>query len=149
MGDCRDSEAEERSGKSGALNNVDGQKRCCKGFPVRLGLPGPGTAECCPVIQQQSPLLQHVLILHHVADYAAWKKVFDAAAGIRKAAGERTWQVLHLQNDPNRIVHFSTWTSHEAARAFFESPELVRIRAEAGVESPEFIYLQELEAGTL
>jgi quinol monooxygenase YgiN len=101
------------------------------------------------VTQQHSSSLQHVLIIHNVADYAAWKKVFDAAAGIRKAAGERTWQVLHFQNNPNMIVHFSAWTSHEAARAFFESPELVKIRAEAGVESPEFIYLQELEAGTL
>jgi hypothetical protein len=35
------------------------------------------------------------------------------------------------------------------ARAFFESPRLVRIRAEAGVHAPEFIYLHEADAGTL
>jgi hypothetical protein len=28
-------------------------------------------------------------------------------------------------------------------------PELVKIRTEAGVKSPEFIYLDQLEAGTL
>ncbi len=93
--------------------------------------------------------LPRVLIIHQVADYSAWKKVFDAAAGIRKAAGERTYQVLRTEADANKIIHFSTWTSLAEARAFFESPELVKIRAEAGVEAPEFLYLEELEAGTL
>jgi quinol monooxygenase YgiN len=93
--------------------------------------------------------MPYVLIIHEVADYCAWKKVFDGAANIRRDAGERSYQVLKYQNDPNRIVHFSTWTSIDAAKRFFESPELVRIRAEAGVKSPDFIYLEQLEAGTL
>lgn len=93
--------------------------------------------------------MEHVLIIHEVADYPAWKKVFDAAADIRREAGERSFQVLKFQNDSNRIVHFSAWTSIEDARRFFESPRLVRIRAEAGVKSPEFIYLEQIEAGTL
>lgn len=93
--------------------------------------------------------MQHVLIIHEVADYAAWKTVFDGAAGIRKAAGERSYQVLKYETDPNRVVHFSVWTSSADAKRFFESPELVRIRAEAGVKSPDFIYLDELEAGEL
>jgi quinol monooxygenase YgiN len=93
--------------------------------------------------------MQHVLIIHEVADYGAWKKIFDSAAGIRREAGERSYQVLRYDTDPNKIVHFSTWTSHVAARAFFESPRLVAIRKEAGVKAPDFIYLDELESGTL
>jgi len=93
--------------------------------------------------------MQYVLIIHEVADYPAWKRVFDAAADIRKDAGERSYQVLKYQNDPNRIVHFSAWTSIDDARRFFESPKLVTIRAEAGVRSPDFIYLEQIEAGTL
>ena len=93
--------------------------------------------------------MQHVLIIHEVADYAAWKKVFDAAAEIRRAAGERSYQVLRYADDANRIVHFSVWTSHADARRFFESPRLVEIRRQAGVKAPEFIYLDELEAGAL
>ena len=93
--------------------------------------------------------MPHVLIIHEVADYAAWKQVFDAAAGIRRDAGERSYQVLNFQGDPNRIVHFSVWTSIDDAKRFFESPELVRIRADAGVKAPEFHYLEQLEAGTL
>jgi quinol monooxygenase YgiN len=64
-------------------------------------------------------------------------------------AGELSYQVLKYQHDPNRIVHFSAWTSLAAARNFFESPQLVSIRAEAGVKSPDFIYLEQLEAGAL
>lgn len=93
--------------------------------------------------------MSHVLIIHEVEDYPAWKKIFDEAAAIRKEAGERSYQVLKYQDDPNRIVHFSAWTSLARARAFFESPRLVQIRKEAGVKAPEFIYLHEITAGNL
>ena len=91
----------------------------------------------------------YVLIIHEVADYPAWKIVFDSAAGIRKEAGERSFQVLKYETDANKIVHFSAWTSIADAKAFFESPRLVKIREEAGVKAPEFIYLDQIEAGTL
>jgi quinol monooxygenase YgiN len=91
----------------------------------------------------------YVLIIHEVADYPAWKAIFDSAAGIRKEAGERSYQVLKFEHDACRIVHFSAWTSLANARAFFESPRLVKIREEAGVKAPEFIYLDLIEAGTL
>lgn len=93
--------------------------------------------------------MKHVLILHEVADYPAWRIVFDHAAGMRREAGEISWQVLRFAEDSNRIVHFPVWTSHEAARAFFESPRLVRIREEAGVKAPEFHYLESLGEGIL
>lgn len=91
----------------------------------------------------------HVLIIHEVEDYETWKKVFDNAADIRKKAGERSYQVLKYESEPNRIVHFSVWTSTNDAKAFFESPELVKIREMAGVKVPEFIYLEQIEAGDL
>lgn len=93
--------------------------------------------------------MDYVLIIHAVKDYPAWKKVFDDAAAIRKQAGERHYQVLRDERDANRIVHFSQWASLAQARAFFESPRLVEIRQQAGVEAPEFNYLQSLEQGVL
>ncbi len=93
--------------------------------------------------------MQYVLIIHEVADYSNWKQIFDDAAEIRRQAGERSYQVLKYQDQPNKIVHFSAWTSIEAAKQFFESPELVEIREEAGVKAPNFIYLDQLESGTL
>lgn len=91
----------------------------------------------------------HVLIIHEVRDYAHWKGIFDSAAPLRKAAGERSYQVLRDAAAPNLIVHFSSWTSHADARAFFESPRLEKIREQAGVAAPRFLYLQPLEAGVL
>jgi quinol monooxygenase YgiN len=93
--------------------------------------------------------MQYVLIIHEVEDYESWKNVFDEAADMRREAGERSYQVLKYEHDPNKVVHFSSWTSIDDAKRFFESPKLVRIRAEAGVKSPEFIYLEELESGAL
>jgi hypothetical protein len=92
---------------------------------------------------------QFVLIIHEVADYPVWKEVFDNAATMRKSAGECTFQVLACSGDANRIVHFSQWSSLDAARACFESLELVQIRLDAGVKAPEFIYLDEIESGVL
>lgn len=93
--------------------------------------------------------MEHVLIIHAVKNYDSWKKVFDEAAPIRKEAGEQSYQVLKYENDSNKIVHFSKWESIVKAKAFFESPKLVEIRRQAGVEAPEFIYLHKLEEGKL
>jgi len=93
--------------------------------------------------------MDYVLIIHEVENYTAWKKIFDEAATIRKNAGEISYQVLKYPEEPNKIVHFSNWASISDAKSFFESPELVKIRKEAGVKAPEFIYLEQLENGVL
>ncbi|MBK8379196.1 MAG: antibiotic biosynthesis monooxygenase [Nitrospira sp.] len=93
--------------------------------------------------------MPHVLIIHEVEAYPAWKAVFDGAADLRKRAGEISYQLLRYDQDANSIVHFSTWSSLENARRFFESPELVELRRAAGVKAPDFLYLQEIERGVL
>jgi quinol monooxygenase YgiN len=93
--------------------------------------------------------MQFVLIIHEVANYSAWKAVFDQAAGLRREAGEVSYQVLKSEEDANRIVHFSHWRSLDAARVFFESEALVEIRRRAGVRAPQFIYLDQLDSGVL
>ena len=93
--------------------------------------------------------MQYVLIIHEIEDYDSWKQVFDNAAQIRKQAGERIYQILKYEHQPNKIVHFSAWISIDAAKRFFESAELIQIRIDAGVKSPEFIYLEQLESGKL
>jgi hypothetical protein len=62
--------------------------------------------------------MAHVLIIHEVDGYDTWKIIFDKAAKIRKQAGELSYHVLKYDNDVNKIVHFSKWTSHDDARAF-------------------------------
>ncbi|MBX3345826.1 MAG: antibiotic biosynthesis monooxygenase [Nitrospira sp.] len=93
--------------------------------------------------------MPHVLIIHEVEAYPAWKLIFDQAADIRKQAGEICYQLLRHDRHANMIVHFSEWSSLEQARRFFESPELVDIRQQAGVKAPDFLYLHEIERGML
>jgi quinol monooxygenase YgiN len=93
--------------------------------------------------------LKFVLIIHEVKDYNVWKMIFDQAAIIRKEAGEISYQVLKYQNEPNKIIHLSVWSSHQKAKQFFESPKLIKIRQAAGVKHPDFIYLDQLEHGFL
>ena len=93
--------------------------------------------------------MPHVLIIHEVEAYPAWKAVFDGAADLRKRAGEISYQLLRYDQDANSIVHFSAWSSLENARRFFESLELVELRRAAGVKAPDFLYLQEIERGVL
>ena len=93
--------------------------------------------------------MQYVLIVHEVESYPAWKAVFDQAAALRKSAGEIRYQLLRMDRDANTVVHFSEWSSLEAARQFFESPHVAEIRRKAGVKAPDFNYLQEIERGDL
>lgn len=90
-----------------------------------------------------------VLIIHEVADYVHWKAAFDAAADLRRVAGELSYQLLRFDEDANKLVHFSEWTSLSAASAFFQSDEVAEIRRKAGVKEPEFCYLERLEQGRL
>jgi len=53
--------------------------------------------------------VQYVLIIHDVDDYQKWKQGFDAAASLRKAAGELSFQILKYHEDSNKIVHYSHW----------------------------------------
>lgn len=91
----------------------------------------------------------YVLIIHEVEDYAKWKAIFDDATVMRRRAGEIEYQLLAFEADQRRVVHFSRWSSLDAARAFFESPELVEIRRVAGVRAPEFLYLNQIETAQL
>ncbi len=93
--------------------------------------------------------MSYVLIIHEVSDYDKWKNGFDQAARQRKSAGEIDYQVLHFEDDGNKIVHYSQWASTEKAKEFFESDEIRELRNKLGVKQPEFIYLQALEKGVL
>jgi heme-degrading monooxygenase HmoA len=92
--------------------------------------------------------MAHLLIRHKVKDYAAWKKVFDGFIDTRKAGGEKTFQILHTDNDSNNLVAYFEWDSLENAKKFASSPELKDTMGKAGVvEQPEIYFLEEYTAG--
>ncbi len=93
--------------------------------------------------------MKYVLIIHEVDDFSKWKAGFDKASSLRKEAGEIEYQILQYAENENQVLHYSKWQSHEKAKLFFESEEVREIRKKLGVKAPTFIYLNQMEAGSL
>ena len=94
--------------------------------------------------------MAHLLIRHKVKDYAAWKTTFDSFIETRRAGGEKSWHILHPDDDPNNLVLLFEWDSLENARAFMANPDLKEAMEEAGVtEAPEVYFLEEYDRGTV
>jgi heme-degrading monooxygenase HmoA len=94
--------------------------------------------------------MAYLFIRHKVKDYTAWKKVFDGFIDTRKANGEKTYQILYPDSDPNNLLAFFEWDNLENARQFVNSSELKNAMSNAGViEHPEVYFLEEHAVGTV
>ena len=91
------------------------------------------------------------VIRHRVADFDAWKKIYDGFAPIQAEHGVHAHQVLRSIENPNDVIVTHTFDSQEAARGFFAMPELKEAMGQGGVEadSVEISYFDEVEAGVL
>lgn len=86
-----------------------------------------------------------VLIHHEVADYVAWKSVFDAALDWRHKNGERSCRIFHGAGNVNDLTLLSEWESLEQARNCMASDDLKARMAKAGVKGqPRVEYLTEM-----
>ncbi len=77
--------------------------------------------------------LVKVIVYQKVTDYTKWRASFDAFGRVRRDAGQLTFEVSTLADDPNTICVISEWPSVEKAKAFFALPELATQRQKAGV----------------
>ena len=91
------------------------------------------------------------LVRHRVADFDAWRKVYDGFAPIQAERGVQSHQVLRSIESPSEVIVTHTFDSPEVARAFFATPELKEAMSKAGVkaDSVEISYFDEVESGTL
>lgn len=91
-----------------------------------------------------------ILVVHHrVADYDAWKLVFDEHEPVRRGHGELEHRVYRDIHDPNRVVVHNDFPSEDAARAFVADPSLKDAMARAGVEGePGLGFLERTEQKT-
>ena len=88
------------------------------------------------------------LMYHKVADFGKWKEAFDGFIDTRKAAGELSYSVGTLHNEPNTAYVINEWNSIEAVQAFLSNPDLKAAMGAAGVlEPPHTIILSEIEKG--
>ncbi len=85
-----------------------------------------------------------------VKDYAKWKSEFDGAAALRKAGGEKSYQLFRAVDDPNTLVLLCEWESLDKLREYMASADLQKAMQQAGVTDPgEQFELEELDKGTL
>ena len=94
--------------------------------------------------------MPYSLSILELEDYAKWKTAFDAHCDTRKAVGEKTHQIFHIENDPNKIVLLVEWDSLDNAREFLQSAELLEAMKRAGViGQPDVYLLEEGEKGSV
>ncbi|MGA7081134.1 MAG: hypothetical protein WBQ43_18775 [Terriglobales bacterium] len=89
----------------------------------------------------------HVLIHHEVADYLAWKAVFDSSLDWRRKHGERSCRIYRSAGNVNSLTLLFEWENLETARAFIASDELKTKMAGAGVKgAPQVEFLTEVHS---
>lgn len=87
-----------------------------------------------------------MLIRHKVADYGAWKPVFDEYKLMRRANGSQGGRIFRCADDPNEVVILLEWDDLERARLFVDSDDLREAMDRAGVTGrPDIWFLAECD----
>ncbi len=87
-----------------------------------------------------------MLVRHKVKDYVRWKSVLDGSIAMRKAGGEKSYQIFRTADDPNNLVVLFGWDNLDNARKFAQSEELREGMQEAGIaDQPDIYFLDEVE----
>lgn len=74
------------------------------------------------------------LILHRVADYDAWRQVYDSVAQLQAEGGVTAESVHRMAGDPDNVLVVHHFASVGAAQAFFSNPQLLEALHRAGVQ---------------
>ena len=91
-----------------------------------------------------------LLIRHHVADYPAWKAVFDEQGDLRRANGSQGSRLFRNAANPNEILLLLEWDDLERARLFADSDDLREAMTRAGVtDRPNIWFLEDVERPTV
>ncbi len=81
-----------------------------------------------------------MFVRHTVADYAAWRRIFDAFAPTQEQMGVTDKAVYRAADDENDITVTHDFSSVEEAKAFAASAELKAAMHDAGVTSAPTIW---------
>lgn len=73
-------------------------------------------------------------VRHHVADYDAWRAVYDGVAEMQRAAGVTEAAVYRDADDPNLVLVMHRFESREQADAFMSNNDARAAMADAGVD---------------
>ena len=82
-----------------------------------------------------------VYIHHEVADYSAWRKVYDAFAGTQRKLGVTHKAVYQSVENPNHVTVTHDFKTKEKAKAFMSAPEVKSAMDKAGVMGTPHIWI--------
>ena len=83
------------------------------------------------------PQAERLMVASHVKDFDVWKKAFDAEGDSTRAANGMVLRLMARNaDDANTVVLFFAVTDMAKAKARASSPELQKVMADAGVDSP-------------
>ena len=87
-----------------------------------------------------------LLIRHRVADFAAWKPVFDDFDVTLRAHGCQGGQVFRSADNPNETLILLAWDDLDRARLFALSDDLREAMMRSGVsDEPDLWFLDEID----
>jgi hypothetical protein len=72
--------------------------------------------------------------LHRVADYDAWRRVYDRVSEVQRELGLTRRVVYRAEGDPNNLLVLQEFQSSEQAHSFFEHPRNREVLQHAGVD---------------
>ncbi len=82
-----------------------------------------------------------VFVHHEVADYAAWRKAYNAFASIRHKYGVTAQAVYQSVDNPNDVVVTHDFASADQAKTFVASDELKAAMQKAGVKGTPQVWI--------
>ncbi len=84
-----------------------------------------------------------MFIRHRVADFAAWKPVFEEHEGVRRENGVTAHSLHREAGDPNVVIIAFRVNDLGRAQAFAGSDDLRAAMERAGVQGPPEIWFAE------
>jgi hypothetical protein len=84
-----------------------------------------------------------LFVRHQAADYAAWRRVYDAFQPTAKTLGVQTDAVFQAVDNPNDITVTHDFATLASAQAFAGSAELRAAMHDAGVVGAPTIWFAE------
>lgn len=87
-----------------------------------------------------------LIVKHRVANFEAWKKVFDEMGATRQKHGWLSHAVFRDATDPNVVTIVNRMKSLDGAKAYGASPDLRGAMQRGGVQgAPEISFCEDAE----
>jgi hypothetical protein len=88
--------------------------------------------------------MTRLFVRHNVADYKAWRKVYDDFDAERKGLGVTAHAVFQSVDDPNDVTVWHDFSTSQSAKDFAASARLREAMGKAGVKgAPQIWFVSE------